>query len=336
VARTWGFWTRNKLDILSAYLHAFTTASRKKARATTVYLDLFAGTPAGMERDTGQPIPNSVVRALNTTPRFTRHYFFELPAVANDLDNELARSYPSRDDYRVVPGDSNETIDRVLSELREMGLDWAPTFAFLDPRNLGVKWTTIGKLADFKRRRRNKIELWVLCFSSAIARVLGGEGDSSVGAEQVTAFYGTDHWQAIKEGRDGSLLAAADAREEYVNLYRWRLENVLGYRITHSFEVKNTSGSPLYHLILATDNETGSRIMRDIYSKAAKEHLAMRREAAERRKIRRDEERGRRSLFQAEEFAAGSPGEEVRYMHEPPWPPYGQSGGGPRRDPNGP
>ena len=27
---------------------------------------------------------------------------------------------------------------------------------------------------------------------------------------------------------------AAEAREEYVNLYRWRLERVLGYRITHS------------------------------------------------------------------------------------------------------
>lgn len=75
--------------------------------------------------------------------------------------------------------------------------------------------------------------------------------------------------------------------------------------------------------------------MRDIYSKAAKEHVAMRREAAERRRVRRDEELGRFSLFPAEELAAGSPGEEARYLHEPPWAPYGQSGGGPRRDPGG-
>ena len=112
MARTWGFWTRNKLDILSAYLPAFTMASSRRARGT---------------------------------------------AVASELENELALRHPGRDDYRVVPGDSNDTIDGVLSELRETRLDWAPTFAFLDPRNLGAKWTTIEKLADFKRHRRNKI-----------------------------------------------------------------------------------------------------------------------------------------------------------------------------------
>jgi len=318
VARTWGFWTLNKLDILSAYLPAFTTASRTKARGTTVYLDLFAGTPEGTERDTGHPISSSVLRALNTTPRFSRHYFFELPAVASNLERELARRYPDRDDYRVVSGDSNETIDGVLAELRAVHLDWPPMFAFLDPRNLGAKWTTIERLADFKRRRPNKVELWVLCFSSAIPRVLGGEGDVSVGAEQVTTFYGTDQWQAITDGRYENALTAAEAREEYVNLYRWRLEKVLDYRVTHAFEVKNTSGSPLYHLILATDNAVGSRIMSDIYRRAAREHEAMRHEALERRRIKRDEERGWRSLFDAEELAASSPREEAGYRHEPP------------------
>jgi three-Cys-motif partner protein len=327
VARTWGFWTRSKLDILSAYLPAFTRASSRKARGTTVYLDLFAGTPEGTERVTGEPIPSSVERALNTVPRFSRYFFFELPVVATALQNELVRRYPGRDDYRVVPGDSNDTIDGVLSKLRTIGLDWAPTFAFLDPRNLGAKWATIEKLADFKRGRQNKVELWVLCFSSAIPRVLGGEGDVNVRAEHVTAFYGTDRWQAIKQARDSDLLTPTEAREEYVNLYRWRLEKTLDYRITHAFEVKNTSGSPLYHLILATDNQTGSRIMRDIYNKAAGEHEGMRREAAERRRIKRAEERGRLSLFQAEEFAAGSPTHGMRYVHEPPWVPYGAGPG---------
>ena len=324
VARTWGFWTRNKLDILSAYLPAFTTASSRKARGTTVYLDLFAGTAEGVERETGQPISNSAQRALNATPAFTRYYLFELPAVAIALQEGLTSQYPARDDYRVVSGDSNDTIDGVLAELRDRRLDWAPTFAFLDPRNLGAKWTTIEKLANFKRRYRNKVELWVLCFSSTIPRILGGEGDTSVGAEQVTAFYGTDEWQAIKDARDQGALDAAQAREEYVNLYRWRLESVLGYRITHSFEVKNTGGLPLYHLILATDNETGSRIMRSIYDRAASEHEAMRREAAERRRIRRDEDRGRPSLFGAGEMAAGSPGDVAPYVHEAPWRPYGR------------
>ena len=39
--RGWGYWTEAKLDILSKYLNAFTTAS--KSAGKTVYLDLFAG-----------------------------------------------------------------------------------------------------------------------------------------------------------------------------------------------------------------------------------------------------------------------------------------------------
>lgn len=75
----------------------------------------------------------------------------------------------------------------------------------------------------------------MLCFSPAIPRVLGGEADLS--AEQVTAFYGTDQWQAIRAARGSNRRSAAEAREEYVNLYRWRLEETLGCRTTHSFEI---------------------------------------------------------------------------------------------------
>lgn len=43
------------------------------------------------------------------------------------------------------------------------------------------------------------------------------------------------------------------AGEEYVNLLRWRLQHVLGYKHTVAFDVKNVRGS-LYHLVFATDN----------------------------------------------------------------------------------
>ena len=47
----------------------------------------------------------------------------------------------------------------------------------------------------------------------------------------MTAFYGTDQWQTILSGRREAALSATEAREEYVNLYRWRLETVLDYWI---------------------------------------------------------------------------------------------------------
>ena len=68
--RPWGFWTESKLDMLSAYLPAFTTASKQRARST-VYLDLFAGQAANISRETGRAIEGSLLRALRTDPPFT-------------------------------------------------------------------------------------------------------------------------------------------------------------------------------------------------------------------------------------------------------------------------
>ncbi len=74
--RPWGFWTESKLDMLSAYLPAFTTASKKAP--STVYLDLFAGQATNVSRDTGIPIEGSLLRAVQTTPPFTILHGFEL------------------------------------------------------------------------------------------------------------------------------------------------------------------------------------------------------------------------------------------------------------------
>ena len=64
--RGWGYWTEAKLDILSAYLPAFATASTKAG--AVVYLDLFAGNESNQRRDTGDDIKGSAVRALESLP----------------------------------------------------------------------------------------------------------------------------------------------------------------------------------------------------------------------------------------------------------------------------
>jgi three-Cys-motif partner protein len=67
--RPWGFWTESKLHMLSDYLPAFATASKRAP--STVYLDLFAGQAENVSRETGQPIAGSLLRALRTEPPFT-------------------------------------------------------------------------------------------------------------------------------------------------------------------------------------------------------------------------------------------------------------------------
>lgn len=313
--RGWGFWTEAKLDILSAYLPAFATAS--KSVNELVYLDLFAGNALNQRRDVERDIRGSAVRALESLPEHTRIVLFELDRVAVELDRELRTRFPGRQ-FQVVPGDCNVTLSRVLDELRGQGVDWAPTFAFVDPySSAALRWDTIRRVADFKRRRKYKVEQWLLFYGSDIPRVLG---QSAANANLLRQTFGADRWVPIAEARERGELSAEAARRHYTNLLRWQIENTLGYRYTHSFEVKNTSDAYLYDLVFATDNDAGNRIMRDVYASAAQRFEQMRAEARERRRTHRS---GQDSLFGPEVVGSMTAKEVPPYQAEPPSLPYG-------------
>lgn len=315
-ARGWGYWTEAKLDILSAYLPAFASASVKAG--TVVYLDLFAGNEENQRRDTGTDIKGSAVRALEALPPQAGLYLFELPRVAVALKSRLSGLFPHRT-FEVVEGDSNQKLDDVLQKIRTNDLAWAPMFAYIDPYSTStLQWDALRRLSDFKRDRKYKVELWLLFYGSDIPRVLGQR--ESDNASKVTRTFGCDDWRPIAQDRDEGKIDPARARYEYTNLMRWRLQHVLGYERTHALEIKNISGSYLYDLIFATDNAAGDRIMGDIYRKALARNERMRLEAVE---MRRDRRSGQPSLFGAAEIGKFATTDMPEYRADAPTPPYG-------------
>jgi hypothetical protein len=102
-------------------------------------------------------------------------------------------------------------------------------------------------------------------------------------------------------------LTPEESRNEFVNLMRRRLEVDLGYARTHSLHLKSERGVPLYHMLFATDNEAGDRIMSSVYAAAARMIPEMAREAREQRP--------------GAQLSLGLPSEEpVGYVYEPPRP----------------
>jgi three-Cys-motif partner protein len=316
--RSWGFWTQAKLSILKEYLERFLQASGRQTER--VYLDGFAGEGAGLDRQTQEEFLGSARIAIEAGGGrgFTKLRFFELDADrAARLETRLREEFPGRD-IKVEPGDCNKAIPDKLQELR--GLSWAPTFAFLDPDGMELAWDTLVALADHKRGYRSarsakpeyKTELWMLFPSAGLPRTLAlEESKLSPGDEaRATRMFGCDDWKAIYDARAVGDIGPEAAREEYVNLMRWRLEKELGYRYTHAFEVKNTNGVPLYHMIFATDNEAGTRIMEAVYSQAARGFPEMQKEAKDRKK-------GQVAL----DFDVPTGGLDATYQHEPPWEP---------------
>ena len=312
--REWGFWTEVKLDTLERYLTSFTTASKRAS--SRLYLDLFAGQVDNVRRDDPERhFRGSTVRALDTEPRFDHLLFFELPAKADMLQTDLSKRFPYDRRYSIIRGDCNETIYDTLEHLRCRGLDWSSTFVFVDPYNLGVKWSTHSSVARFKHpKAKTKAEMWILLSHTTISRLAGLDGSLGLDEEYstvATSLFGTDAWRLIYDRRERRQLAASDARELYVNLFRFQLENVLAYRWTLTIEMGNQGGAPVYTMVFATDHPAGVRIMSSVYKKAREQAAEYRAEVAERLDRQRRLQEGRPNLFDTIE---GSLSETPRYF----------------------
>lgn len=323
--RTWGYWTEQKLSMLTDYLPAFTTAS--KSAGTTLYMDLFAGDTRSLSRTTGKPIDGSPRVALNATPGFDKVVLFELPGQAARLRAEIASDFPGRD-VDVVAGDCNDTIRSVLASLS--ALAWAPSFALVDQYTAEVHWTTLQALSTFRRSKRGfKTELWLLFAPSMIRRGMASEKEEAVEdfTARVDALFGSTQRRAVHKARLDKALTPEQHRDELVNLMRWRLEKDLGYAATHAFEMFNVSGVPLYTMIFATSNPTGEKVMGHVYDKAARLRPQMQAEAAAKRKAAKDDKAGMMSLFDMEPATKAK--DASLYRHIPPTPPWTP---GPRPD----
>lgn len=176
-----------------------------------------------------------------------------------------------------------------------------PTFAFLDPDGMELRWETLETLAKHKSGSKYKVELWMLFPSAGLMRTPSLRADPDPqDFERATRLFGNDEWRRIFEARSNGLIGVGFARESSVNLMRLRLRDALGYGRTYPLEIKNTKGGTLYHMLFATDNAAGERIMSDLYKSAAKELPAMRKEAL-------DTKKGTPTLFDPSLYEEGDP-----------------------------
>jgi hypothetical protein len=82
-----------------------------------------------------------------------------------------------------------------------------------------------------------------------------------------------------------------------VNLLRWQLERRLRYSFTARIPMNMPNNMPIYDMVFATDAWVGSKIMTDLYRRAAKREPGMIQEAKARAMKERDDKAGRFALF---------------------------------------
>lgn len=323
MSRGWGPWTEVKLDALGNYLQAFTVASARAKR--TLYLDLMAGSISNRSRDTGREIAGSAERALSVVPSFSRAVLCELqPKTAATLKSELQQRHPGRD--LQLKGDCNDQIPRYLDRIgRDPKWRWAPTFAFVDQYSAEIEWDTLKALAEFRNGDR-KVELWLYFGDSFLPRGLASDSDAphEEYAQRVDKMYGdASTWRQIYAGRKAGVLTSSEAKAELVNLMRWRLQTVLGYKTTLPLSIVRDNGSPLYTMIFATDHDVGEKIMRSVLSGAERDLETMIARTKARKRVERSEIVGQGGLFAVDDSMLAVPtSSKGKLMLDPPRPPW--------------
>lgn len=168
-----GPWTVIKLEILQAYLKAFTTAL--SPRFDLIYIDAFAGkgdwvsaTDANENAAVVEPRKGSAAIALENTPPFQEYYFVDL----NPAHVEALREFIGLKGVggaSVICGDANEEVKRLAESIRAYNSKWRKkpkrALLFLDPYGMSVKWETLEEIA-----RSGSIDLWYLFPINALLR----------------------------------------------------------------------------------------------------------------------------------------------------------------------
>lgn len=199
-----GCWSDKKLDVLTKYLQAYTTALKKQS-FELIYIDAFAGAGralieqqredslfdnAEIESDASYR-HGSPLQAIQNEPPFQRFIFIDRNKESMAALREQCEATDAGKSGRIsyITGDANAELRKLAKE------DWRRrrAVAFLDPYALHVSWDTIKAVADTKA-----IDMWLLFPAMAVNRMLPRSGvvpDEWV--HKLTETFGDDQWRNV-------------------------------------------------------------------------------------------------------------------------------------------
>jgi len=256
--KTIGSWTALKLEYLDHYLQAYRNVTKKAPAA--YYIDLFAGCGDNRLKNTGWHVEGSPWRALKAVPPFQGYFFVEKnPKFAANLDTRIRQS--GFNNAEVFSGDCNDqALDKILSSVSKR----APSFAFLDPSGLQLKWATVEKLA----KHRNgpwKMELLILYpYDMVIRRWI----DLPSYVKVLTNFYGDETWREAQSESKRLMEDVPTRRRRFIDLYKVKIKSSLGYKYVDDYGPMGYGKRYYYQVIFASDQPIGQKIMQSVWSKA--------------------------------------------------------------------
>ena len=270
-----GIWSEIKLDIIKEYANAFTKIMKSQEWCKGyVYIDAFAGPGVHISRRTGEFISGSPLNALEIDNPFTAYHYIDIDKEKAETLNRLTGD---RTNINIYQEDCNEVlVKKILPMLQYESKKRA--LCILDPYGLHLQWETIMTAAKLKTTVIFlNFPLMDMNRNVLHKDLLSADADQ---IERMNKFCGTDEWQEILYKKDKQMDLFGDPdRIKIVNsnikLGEWfkkeRLQKTAGFKfVPEPMLMRNSKGGPLFFLFFASHNETGKKIVTDIFNKHRK------------------------------------------------------------------
>lgn len=270
-----GDWTKIKIEILVEYAKAYLNIMKGRNFFKLLYFDGFAGS-GFIIKDNKIDIDITVGAARRIVeidePRpFDTYYFVEKDSKNFKLLEENTKNaFPNKKIYAICE-DCNKKIVDLSNFLRNPKNKSYRTLAYIDPCGMQVEWRSIECLRDLP------VDIWVLVPTGlGVNRLLKNNGKiSDAWIERLERFLGLTKEEIEKNFYKKTVTLfpeitfiqkEQDAIEKSAKLYRNRLKEVFAF-VSKPYELKNSTKSTMYHLFLASNNETAVKIGNDIVKK---------------------------------------------------------------------
>jgi spore photoproduct lyase len=247
-----GAWAKDKYFYLKRYIEIFTSAMKDKWKGELYYIDLFAGCGKCRVRETFEEIDGSALVSLSVKYPFKKHIMGELDSEALDALKKRVEETPHKDRVKIIPGDCNEKIGKIIAEIPERSL----SLAVVDPTGLHIKFETLKKLTE-----RLRIDL-IITFPEGmdIKRNLSKYMKQSHGI--LDDYIGDEDWRQLfpKDVKGINQLTSTHIEENLIGYYRKNLGKLSYKEIRSGDEILIRSSQknlPLYYLLFASKHPLG-------------------------------------------------------------------------------
>jgi three-Cys-motif partner protein len=196
-------------------------------------------------------------------PPFREYHFIDLDGGRASLLREMSAD---RQDVTVYEGDCNTTLlEKVFPRVRYK--EYKRALCLLDPYGLNLNWEVI-RTAGQERSIEIFLNFMVMDMNMNILK----HNRSKVRPDQIermNAFWGDESWKDDAYERSLGLFGAIEEKstnETLAGAFRKRLKEVAGFKfVPDPVPMRNTSGAVIYYLFFASPNQTGAKIVTEIF-----------------------------------------------------------------------